>query len=304
MTERRGRRWLATALLMPLIAGCAAWRATGQTGPTPTLVPVTILSHDGFLVQPNYPGVLAAPSLLGLRGLVHGIGSDPRLDMCRTLPALKGQCWLDIKDPGNALFVAAYVEAPCAENSLQAALTGSAEITITATAAAAPDPRHPGLATSPGQCAGAMPSAERSLLSIPLSAVPSGQVVVKVVHSGASIAAESTTVDLASPLNVSTDLDAKVVEVQTSINEAFQDALSAPGTANAKVRPGASVSLHSFGTARWDSTDLGCPSPGKQSIPTTETGYTIGLVSSDQPSTVFEYHISGNLMSFCGRIAP
>ncbi len=290
-------------ILMAQLVGCAGFRGSSAQGsPAASPVSVSILSHQGALVVRDYPSLFAAPSLIDLQGLVFGLGSNPRLSDCQQARVLRGGCWLDITDPGNAMLIAAYVEVPCAQTELSAAITAPDEVTITAVdgAVAVPPGFLPSSAPSlkPGECpkgAGAAPML--SLLAIPLSSLPATELTLKVDHVGIQIAEAKTKVDLQRPLNISRNLDARIAEVRAATQLALQDAMT-------KVPAGKSVGFRAIGTGRWTDTGLGCPVAGQQYSAITAPGFWVMLESSDQPTMALEYHLAGGVEAFCGRVAP
>ena len=152
-------RAASTLMLLAVLASCGRGPQSGaQTSPTPTQLPVTVLSHTGPLYARYYPNLFAAPSLVDLQGMVFAIGTNPNLDDCRRSKAqiMKSQCWLDIKDPGNSMLIAAYVDVPCSQSDLSATLSAPNEVTLTVSDHAGPFP--PGFLSSsapspkPGDC--------------------------------------------------------------------------------------------------------------------------------------------------------
>jgi hypothetical protein len=278
-------------ILLALLGGCGSPpQGNTQTSPTGSTLPFTIL-----------PNLFAAPSLVDLQGSIFGLGSDPNIYDCQKEPVLARECWLDIKDPGSALLIGALVEVPCAESSFSATLSARDEITIAVMDRASPYP--PGFIPSggpspkPGACAkGVTPAWMLSLLAIPFSALPADELTIKVAHPGLDIPSSKTMVDLKRPLNISTDLTARIAEVRSAINLAFQDATT-------RVTPGQSVGAVALGTQRWPDTALGCPVAGQQYAAIVSMGYLVLLEGSDQPSLLMEYHASGNTLRFCGRTA-
>ena len=291
-------------VLVTVLVGCGnPSEPHAHTSPTATPLAVAVLSHVGPHYLGAYPNLFAAPSLIDIQSLIFAIGSNPNLDDCRRSPAkiMKSQCWLDVKDPGNAMLIGALVEVPCAESHFSATLSALDEITIVVIDRASP--YTPGFIPSgapspkPGACAkGFTPAWTLSLLAIPFSALPADELTIKVVHPALDIPVSKTMVDLRRPLNISTDLSARIAEVRAAINLAFQDALT-------RVTPGQSVGVVALGTQRWPDTGLGCPVAGQQYAAITSMGYLVLLKGSDQPSLLMEYHASGNTLRFCGRTA-
>jgi hypothetical protein len=237
-----------------------------------------------------------------LQSLIFAIGTYPNLSDCRQsrATAMKSECWLDVKDPGNVVLIGALVELPCAENHFSATLSAPDEITITAIHRAAPYP--PGFLPSgapspqPGFCAkGLTPVWTLSLLAIPLSRLPKGEVTIRLVHPAVKISASKTAVDLKPPLHLSTNLDGAIGQVGAALNLATEDARS-------RVGPGQSASLVWLGTDRWPDTSLGCPVSGQQYEPVPSTGYVVVLKGTDS-SPANEYHVSGTLERYCGATA-
>ncbi|MHB8613997.1 MAG: hypothetical protein ACYDAL_16470 [Candidatus Dormibacteraceae bacterium] len=265
-------------------------------------MPLNVLSHSGPLYTRDYPDLFAAPSLIDLQGLIYGLGSNPRLSDCQRSQEIRRQCWLDIADPGGAVLVAAYIDIPCAQSTASATLSGPDEITITVVDQAVPVP--PGFlptaapSPKPGECPkGAPRPATLSLLDIPFTAVPADELTIEVVHPALQIPIAKTVVDLKDPLNISRNLNARIAEVRAATEHAFQDAMT-------RVQPGASVGFLELGTQQWPDTRLGCPVVGGQYAAVASVGYVVLLKGSDQPSLAIEYHESGNLQQYCGRVAP
>ncbi len=295
---------ISVLTVLAILAGCGAPDNPGaqSTSATATPVPFTVLSQAGPLYTRDYPDLFAAPSLVDLQGLIYGLGSNPPLNNCQRAQSIRRQCWLDIKDPGDAMLVAAYIDVPCAQSEPSATFSAPNEITITVVdkAIAIPSGFLPNNAPSPkpGECPKGSPApATLSLLAFPLTAVPADELTIKVVHPAIQIPDAKTVVDLKVPLNISRNLDARIAEVRAATEQAFQDALT-------RLPPGASVGFLELGTAQWPDTSLGCPVAGGQYAAVASTGYVVLLKGSDQPSLAMEYHSSGSLKQFCGRVAP
>jgi hypothetical protein len=278
------RNAFATFALLTVVVGCGSVPADNAVV-TPS-IPVTVITNTGFGGGASNTGIVAAPSLTDLLGLVHGLGFFyPRLDECTRVPQFRAQCWLDVKDPGNSLLVAAYVDVPCTvTQSVTAALSLPTEVTIVV------------VSTPACQNGGELPAANLSLLAIPLTLLPVDEVTVNVLHTGISVPTAKMMVDLRRPLNVATDMQARVDEFHAATTEATNDALT-------RVPPGQTASFLAFGTNRWTDTSLGCPVLGKPSVAADARGYVIFLRGSDQPQLAMEYHVSGANVAFCGRVA-
>lgn len=299
---QRTTRAAALLILLALLGGCGKLpQGNAQTSPTGSTLPFTILSHVGPRYLGAYPNLFAAPSLLDLEALVFAVGTNPNLEDCRgsRAPIMKSQCWLDMKDPGNSMLIAAYVDLPCSQSDLSATLSAPNEVTLTVTDYAGPFP--PGFLASsapspkPGDCPKSMPSpAMLSLLAIPITSLPADELTIKLVHPLADVAVGRTMVDMKSPLHISGGaLDAQIAVAQTALSLASADALK-------RVSPGQSTRFLLFGTGRWPDTSLGCPVSGQNYNAVESTGYIVLLKPTDQPSKVMEYHISGSLATFCG----
>jgi hypothetical protein len=275
--------FVAIALTIAL-AGCSGIRASGVVA-TPQNVPITQLSKQGFRFGANQPAVSAAPSLIDLLGLLHGVGVAPSLDECKRLSYLRAQCWMDIKDPGNSLMVAAFVDVPCMlTDSVTAVMSASNEVTITV--------------MNSGGClkAATQPLPFLTLLAVPLNSVPADEITLKLLHPKLTLPTVKTQVDLREPLNISTDLQGRITEVLGAIRVATDDAVK-------RVPPGQSISFLEIWTSRWKDTGLGCPAQGQQVTPANATGYTVLVKGSDQPQLAIEYHVSRAELAFCGRVS-
>lgn len=281
---------VAATVLLTVVVGCGrnllpAAVATPTSVATASSIPVTELTHEGFLFGAAQPALLAAPSLADLLGLLHGVGVFPRLEECNRLPQLRAQCWLDVKDPGNSLMVAAAVEEPCmVTNSVTAALTATNEIDVTV--------------VNSGSCGqgGMAPLPFLSLLAIPLSALPADEITIKLLHTGVATPPAKMMVDLRRPLNIYADVQTRMNEVLAAITAATNDAM------NRVVFP-AQFSFLAIGTDRWSDSGLGCPIPGQAYTPADARGYVVFLRESDQPLLAMEYHVFGATLVFCGRVA-
>jgi hypothetical protein len=282
----KSRTALATFALLTVVVGCGNVPADNAVA-TAASIPVTVITNTGFGGGASNTGIVAAPSLTDLLGLVHGLGFFyPRLDECTRVPQFRAQCWLDVKDPGNSLLVAAYVDVPCTvTQSVTAALSLPTEVTIVV------------VSTPACQNGGyAAPTANLSLLAIPLTLLPVDEVTVNVLHIGISVPTAKMMVDLRRPLNLATDMQARTNEFHAATTAATNDALT-------RVPPGQTVSFVAFGTNRWTETSLGCPVPGEAYQLADARGYVIFLRGSDQPQLDMEYHVSGTYVAFCGRVA-
>lgn len=274
----------AAIALSTIVAGCGRGLAPAAVV-TPPSIPVTELTQEGFLFGAGQPALMAAPSLTDLLGLLHGVGVFPGLDECNRLPQVRAQCWLDVKDPGNSLMVAAAVEEPCMlTNSVTAALSATDEVTITV--------------VNSGSCGhgGMAPLPSLSLLAIPLSALPADEITVKLTHTVVATPPAKMMVDLRRPLNIYTDAQTRSNEVLAAVKAATNDAM------NRVVFP-AQFSFLAIGTDRWTDMGLGCPIPGQAYTPADARGYVVFLRESDQSQLAMEYHVSGTTAVFCGRVA-
>ena len=276
---------LATAILS-LVCGCGQVAAPSVSPNVP--LAMKVLAKQG----PAGATLMAAPSLVDLLGLLHGAGVSPGLDDCTQfsqMPPIRADCWLDVKDPGNSLLVAAVVDEPCAAtNSVTAELPAANELTVTAAHTAAC------LATPGGPKGGAQGIPTLSLLSIPLTALPSDEITVTLVHTGISVSPTKVSVDLRQPLTIHTSAPAVANDVATAITSAEKD------TDRRAASPGQIVSLLAVGTSRWSDTSLGCPNPGQTYSPADARGYVVLLRGGDH--TAWEYHVSGSLLAFCGQV--
>lgn len=249
-------------------------------------IAVTMLNEQfqGFIGAG--PALLAAPSLVDLLGLVHGMGYRPNLDECAAHTQFRAQCWLDIKDPGDALMVATVVDEPCmSAQSVTAALSGITDLVVTVV--------NPGGCRNGGGSAG-LPYL--SLLAIPLNTLPADEVTVTVVHTGVTVPPAKVMVDLRRPLNIGTDVRARVNEVDAAKTKASNDATN-------RLAPGHALSFLAIGTNRWTDTSLGCPVLGHSYSAADARGYIILLKDSDPLQLPMEYHVSGANWAFCGRVA-
>jgi hypothetical protein len=166
-------------------------------------------------------------------------------------------------------------------DSVTAALTATNEITITV--------------VNSGRCGGVPALPTLSLLAIPLSALPADEITVKLLHPGMPTYSAKAMVDLRQPLDIHTDLPARISDVKTAISAAERDARS-------RVAPGQAVSFLAVDADRWTETGLGCPVQGKAYQPADARGFVIFFSSTDQAQPM-EYHISGANLAFCGRVA-
>jgi hypothetical protein len=116
------------------------------------------------------------------------------------------------------------------------------------------------------------------------------------LHVGITTPIAKMLVDLRRPLNVATDMQARMNEVIAADAAATSDALD-------RVPPGQSVLLWSIGTSRWTDTGLGCPVQGQAYQPADARGFVVFIMGSDQPQLAIEYHVSGPNLAFCGRVA-
>jgi len=261
------------------IALLTAWWSCGET---PSIA-VTQVSPYGF--GGSGPALLAAPSLVDLRGLVNGMGPNPGLDDCLRFQDLRATCWLDVKDPGNSLMLAAIVDEPsCQAASITATSSGRNEVTITVD-------NGWGCAFGGG---GTASSPHLSLLAIPLSALPADEITVKLVHIGLAVPLAKMMVDLRRPLNIHQDVQAVTDEVRAARSAAVNDAFS-------RVAPGRGFTFLAIGTNRWTDTGLGCPRPGQTNAPADARGYVVFLTEY-HPNLAMEYHVSGANVAFCGRV--
>jgi len=234
------RNAFATFALLMVVVACGSVPTESPVAAAAS-VPVTVITDTGFGGGSGTPGLVAAPSLTDLLGLVHGLGFYPSLDECTRVPQFRPQCWLDVKDPGSSLLVAAYVDVPCTlTQSVTAALSLPTEVTITV------------VSTPACQNGGELPAAHLSLLAIPLTLLPVDEVTVNALHTGISVRTAKMMVDLRRPLNFATDMQARTNEFDAATTEATNDALT-------RVPPGQTVSFVAFGTNRWTDTSLGCP---------------------------------------------
>jgi hypothetical protein len=271
---------VATIALLMVSFGCGHIGANNAAA-TPLAIPLTVITNNGFV---GGPPIVAAPSLTDLRGLVHGIGANTSLDQCNRVPQVRAQCWLDVKDPGNSLLVGARLDEPCmTTQSVTAALSLPTEVTISVL--------HSGSCDS-----GWPPLPHLSLLAIPLNVLPTDEIAVRFVHVGIARPVAKMLVDLRRPLNLATDVEARMNEVIAAGAAATKDAVS-------QVPPGQSVSFVALGTNRWTDTSLACPVQGRSYVQADARGYVIFLRGSDQPQLEMEYHVSGANLAFCGRLS-
>jgi len=282
-TDMKAWKTVTAAVLMGVLVGCAGVRSPSAVA-TPHTVPITQLSKQGFRFGAYQPAVSAAPSLIDLLGLLHGVGVFPSLEECNRFPYLRPACWMDIKDPANSLMVAAFVDVPCMlTDSVTAAMSATTELTITV--------------MSSGRCI--KPATQSlpylTLLAVPLSAVPAEEITVRVVHSGVRLPTARTMVDLRQPLNTSTDLHGRIAEVLGALDAATNDGVK-------RVPPGQSLSFVAIWTSRWKDTGLGCPVHGQQVRAASTPGYVVLMKGSDQPLLAMEFHVSGPALAFCGRV--
>jgi len=241
---------------------------------------MTVIANNGLV---GGPMLVAAPTMSDLLGLVYGLGTLIGVDDCNRLPQVRAQCWLDVKDPGNSLLVAARIDEPCMLTlSLTAALSLSDEVTISV--------------TNKYSCIAGMPPAPHdTLLAIPLTSLPADEITVRLVHVGITTPAAKMLVDLRRPLNVAADMTTRVNDVRAAVTAATNDAVT-------RVAPGQSFLLWSVGTSRWSDTSLGCPVQGHAYQPAEARGYVVFIRASDQPTLQMEYHVSGSNLAFCGRV--
>ncbi len=248
---------------------------------SPSSIPLTVIAKQGFRAGPP---LFAAPSLVDLLGLLHGVGVYPDLDECDRFRDLRDTCWLDVQDPGNSLMVAALVDEPCMlTNSITAALVTTTEIGISV--------------ANSGSCPkGEPPGPNLSLLAIPLRALPSDEITVILQHPGIPAHTAKMMVDLRQPLDIHTDVRVRATEVISSIESAERDAIQ-------RVPPGHTVTFQRVGTNRWSDTALGCSVEGQTYQPADAKGFVVFMRGSDQPQLAMEYHVSGPTVVFCGRVA-
>ena len=277
-----GARSISIALaviLLAVVEGCGP-NLSPTAIATPPALPVTVLVNQGYVAGPL---LVAAPSLTDLLAMVHGIGVRPGLDECQRFQDLRPSCWLDVKDPGDSLLIAALINEPCMlTNSVSAALSSTNEISVTV--------------INSGSCPGGIPPGPSlSLLAIPLSVLPTDEITLDLVHPGIPAHSTRMMVDLRRPLDVHTDVQARIHDVDTAINAAQQDALK-------RITPGQTVTFLGIGTNRWADTSLGCPIQGRAYPPADARGLVVFMRGSDQPQLAMEYHWSGSTLTFCGRV--
>jgi hypothetical protein len=212
---------------------------------------------------------------------------------------MRKACWLDIKDPGNAMLIAAYVDDVCASSTFSAALSAPDELTITVTYIPTPPPLRfypsPMAPPKPGACPQDPTQELLSLLAIPLTALPPEELTVKLVHPAVDIPAERTVVDLKHPLNTSSNADDAMGRVTAALDRASADAQS-------RLGPGYWTTLGWFGPGRWPDSSLGCPVSGQRYDPGTFLGFIVVFRAGGQPSAM-EYHVTEHLLRFCGSTA-
>lgn len=295
---KRVTRLVTTLMSVAVLASCSnPADQHARISPVSNQLPVTVLSKIGPNLAGGRQNLFAAPALVDLQGLAFGYWSNPNFYDCRRsqAPFFRNMCWLDIKDPGNAMLVGAYVDDLCADSTFSATLSAPHEVTITV--AYRPTPRPPFLqgpaqSLKPGQCPQEPTQALLSLLAIPLTALPADELTIKLVHPGVDLPAWKTMVDLKRPLNISNDLDSAIGRVGAALKLASSDAAS-------RASLGGSASILWFGTGRWPDTGLGCPVSGQRYEAVTSMGYVIVMKGADQSSAT-EYHVSRNLLRFCG----
>lgn len=293
------RREVASLLLTGLLlVGCGscnqATASPSPTGGTPP-IPVSILGN-GFAAQRM---ILAAPSLLDLLGLVHGVGSEPTFDQCNNwvqlhAPAQRG-CWTDITDSRKDLFIAAQVLEACLKTkSVTARLSAGNTLTIAA--------------VSYGQCppgAGMVARPVLSLLAIPLAHLPADEVTISVIHSYLAgskpffgkLAPLKTRVDLRQPLDTHHDLQVRMAQVGSAIGAAQADALR-------RLAPDQWPYPRIVGTDRWTDGSLGCPTAGQTYKAEEARGFVVYLSWLGQPlDSAVEYHVAGGTVAYCGRVS-
>ncbi len=264
----------------------AAWGCgRGLTSATPPPVAVTELSpqFQGFIGAG--PGLLAAPDLVDVLGLIHGMGYRPNLDECARMPELRAQCWLDIKDPGDSLLIATVVDEPCLTAQSVSGALSSTELAITVV--------HTGVCGHGGASAG---TPYLSLLAIPLTALPADEVTVKVFHTGLAVPMQKMMVDLRRPLTIGTDVQVQTNQIIAAVKAALNDAAN-------RLGPGQAASFLAIGTDRWTDAGLGCPTSGHSYAPQDARGYVVFLKDPDLQQLPMQYHISGASLAFCGRTA-
>jgi hypothetical protein len=255
---------------------------------TPPAISIAVMAQQG----PRGGTLAAASSLVDLLGLLHGLGVDPSLDECNRfaqIPPIRAACWLDVKDPGNSLMIAAVLDEPCTVTTAVSGVLSLDEITITVV--------HTGScsATPGAPKGGAQPAPTLSLLSIPLSALPASEITVNLVHTGASIPVARVPVDLRQPLTIHTNVEAVRSDVVTAISSAERDAGN-------RIAFPAQILFLGIGTGRWTDTSLGCPVAGQSVSSADARGYVVYLRSTGQPNTALEYHASGTQLAFCGQV--
>src|SRR5260370_18099447 len=254
------RNAFAAFALLGVAVGCGSVPADNAVT-TPASIPLTVIANDGLV---GGPMLVAAPTLTDLLGLVYGLGTLTSLDECNRLPQVRAQCWLDVKDPGNSLLVAARIDEPCMlTQSVTAALSLPTEVTISVINTTICIPRMP-------------PPPHDTLLTIPLTVLPTDELTVRLLHVGLTTPVAKMLVDLRQPLDVVTDMRARINEVIAAGAAATNDAVT-------RVPPGQSVSFVALGTNRWIDTSLDCPVQGKSYSPSHARRYVIFLRGSDHP---------------------
>jgi hypothetical protein len=181
--------------------------------------------------------------------------------------------------------IAALIDEPCMlTDSVNATLAAAtSEITITV--------------INSGSCPkGLPPSPSLSLIAIPLSVLPAAEMTINLLHPGIPAHSGKMMVDLRQPLDVHSDLPARISEVIASISTSEKDASN-------RLPPGQAVSFLWIGSNRWTDTGLGCPVQGQAYQPTDARGFVVFLRGTDQPQMAMEYHVSGPNLAFCGRVA-